>query len=400
MAFYRWNRIFDSGVSYIGSSGIIALGRSGMLKPIENEYKPLNVELFSCVPYFDGYLLITPGLLIYSTIDGRVGETKLNLALVDGVFIDGVVILGTTDGKLLFSDRPLTFKEHSKRLAKITRINKCDNKAVICGDNTIALMWAQDKRMQFRQLATNYHHVNAYLYNDKIITYSKDGYLNIYYVDKEFNILSDTLHRIHVSEHLPDANVNSIYVDNGDIYLVCDNGTIGVIPNFNYSREMIDYSGDKLIMYAAKLTATSYFTDMIRYNNEFIIVGYGEEMNSCIKTKQLKSSIINHNILTKITGPQRYMYNFASTYEDKFFNVGGDINNLGIIVTRELPVHTLYGNKYILMHEMDLGARAFDIVDIPDAINKTTFSDHIDVDTDKDTCKVIVYVKANLIGDE
>ena len=44
MSFYKWNRIFDSGVKYIGSTGIIALGPSGLLRPIENIQMPLNMN--------------------------------------------------------------------------------------------------------------------------------------------------------------------------------------------------------------------------------------------------------------------------------------------------------------------------------------------------------------------
>ena len=400
MSFYKWNRIFDSGVKYIGSTGIIALGPSGLLRPIENIQMPLNVEMFSCVPYFDGYLLISPGTLIYTTINGSTSENKLDLALIDGVFIDGVVILGTSDGKLLYSDKPLIFKEHSRKLAKINRINKCDNKAVICGDTTIALLWAQDNKVQFKQLSTVYHHINAYLYNDKLITYSSDGYLNIYFVDEEFNILANTIHRINIAKHLSDAKVNTIYVDNGDIYFVCDNGTIALMPDFRYTRESIDAIGDKLILYAAKLTANSYFTDMMHYNDEFIIVGYGEEMNSCIMTKELKSSIINHNILTNITGPQRYMYNFANTYECKYASNGGDINKLGIVMVKELPVHKMFNEKYILLHEMNLDVRGFNVIDIPDSITKGVYGDSVPVNTDKATCKVIISIPGNLIGVE
>ena len=398
MAFYKWDRIFDSGVSHMGSTGIISLGRSGLLRPMENIQMPLNVELRACVPYFDGYLLIGPGLLIYTNIQGQSSENKLDLSLIDGIFMNGMVVLCTSNGKILFGKEPLVFQEYTRRLKNINRINNCDNKAVICGDNILAILWEKEpNQIQFKQLATVYKYNNAYLYDDKLFAYSDDGYLNIYFVDSNYNILPDTLCRINLSGNIIDAKIHDIYVDHNttnDIYIICDHGTIAVIPDFNYTQETISDTDGKLFIYEAKLTANSYFKDMMKYKNEFIIVGYGEEMASCIKTKQLKESIIIHNLLNDITGAQRYMYNFACTYESKYEY---DVVGLRLITCVDVPVYIEEDKKYIYYSTIDTKGHPFDIIDIPDSVVKyiDEWPNPVEVVTDNNTSMVKISVRLN-----
>jgi hypothetical protein len=402
MAFYKWDRIFDSGISDFVSSGIVALGKTGLLRPVENKQMPMNVELHACVPYFDGYLLIMPGLMLYINAEGQISENKIDLALTDGVFINGMILLATTDGKILFSKEPLVFKEHSRRLNKITRVNKCEDKAIICGDTTIAIAWEKDNRVEFKQLATHFHHINAYLYDGKIFSFSDDGFLNVYFIDKEFNILPNSLYRIDINSNLIDATVNSIYIDHDsktcDIYFLCNNGIVAVIPNFKYTKDSITEIDKNLIMYEAKLTDNSYFKDMTKYNDEYIIVGYGEETKSCIKTKQLKDSIIAHNLLNRISGPERYMHNFASTYESKYKKSKSEDTKMKALLTVHLIVYTnTDGSKYIKTTDIGLIPNSFTIYDVQDAISTEVFSNIIPVDTDKPKCKVTISISEDMI---
>lgn len=414
MAYYKWNRVFNSEYSYIGFSGIMALGKSGILRPIEGDCittntpintMPLNTEMSACVPYFDGYLLITPGLLIYTNMYGQSSENKIDLALIDGVMLNKydtpLVVLGTSDGKIIFGKEALNFQEYTKKLKNIKRINKCNDKAIICGNNTIAIMW-QDKsnNIKFKQLAIPYNLINAYLYDDKIFAYSDDGYLNIYFVDSEYNIMQSSLYRINIAKHIVDAEVLNMYIDYNkscDVYFTCDHGMMAVIPEFNFTQDTIDDLQSKIFIYAAKLTPNSYFMDMIKHGSDYIIVGYGEELHSFVKTKQLKESIIIHNLLNDISGPQRYMYNFASSYESKS---DFDVFGLNIITYVEEKVFTKGNKKYINWSNIDTKGHEYKVLDIPDSVVKyiDKWPDPVEVNTDKDTSMVKISICINKNG--
>ena len=397
MSYYKWNRIFDSGVSSVGNSGILAVGHSGLLRPIENIYQKMNMQFYSCVPYFEGYLLITPGTLLYVNLEGKVSQNQLDLVLVDGTFINGMVILVTRDGKILYSKKPLVFEEYHKHLNNISRINKCDDKAIICSENSISIMWDSNNKIEFRQLATRYHHINAYLYDGKVITYSDDGYLNIYFIDSNFNILPNSLYRINISKNIPDTVINNIYIDHYtdtcDIYFLCDYGTLAVIPNFNYTSETIKDIHDSLVLYASKATASSHFTDMIRYKDEFIIVGHGEETNSCVKTKKLKDEIISHNIIKDITDAQRYMYNMSYTYESKYKEYNPDIKDLGVMTIVSAPVHIDDNGKYINVKDLDISKKyVVYVLKVFNSIKTQSLYGKVYVDTNSDKCDVLISI--------
>ena len=107
----------------------------------------------------------------------------------------------------------------------------------------------------------------------------------------------------------------------------------------------IKVDGEGLRSYlTAKLTNDSYFKDMIKYEDKYIIVGYGEETKSCVQTTMLKSGIIEHNILNDVTGPERYVYNSCTVYENKYDK---SISGLKAIITRYLPVYRDDNGIYI-----------------------------------------------------
>lgn len=395
--YYKWDRIFDSKVSSMESCGILAIGPSGMIKPVENQVIPLNVLFRSCVPYYDGYLLITPGILLYVNPAEMTSENRIDMKFIDGAYANGLVVLGTDDGKIIYGRERLIFQDYPRRLIAINRINNCDDIVVIAGKNQIVILHDTDNKIEYTQVAANYNFINAYLYDSKLIAYSDDGYLNIYFVDENYNVDKNSLYRINIRKVMTMCAVNNMYIDhsknNLDIYFLCDNGMVAVIPDFIYSRKTIDEIGSNLLMYAAKLTDTSYFKDMIKYIDTYIIVGYGEELQSCLKVKDIKNLIIQHNTLSSISGPERYMYNFASIYESKY---EGSILQLGAIIEKNIPVYQDDKGYYIDKKDAVIEDYESEVIDVEDVIKLPPIweNDKIYVNTTDET-KVRLNVLVN-----
>ncbi len=382
MEYYEWNRVCDSGVRTLENTGIIALGHNQMLNPIENIKKDINVTFTSCIPYFYGYLLICPGLLVYINIENKASENKLDLTLIDGAFCNNTVVLGTRDGKILYGKEPLKFQEYSRHMNNIRRINECNGKFVLCGDKQISILWEDNNKFNYTTVVTDYSYINAYLYRDKLFAYSEDGYLNIYFVDDKMNIDKVNFYRVNIQDTIHDVKVNNMFVEYNrtfDIYFLCDDGFMALIPDFKYTKDTIKDIGNNLLMYSAKLTSSSSFKDMMKYNDTYIIVGYGMEGNSCVKTTMLKDSIINHNILSNVTGPARYVYNFCSSYENTYLDTHEDLHDLVLISHMKLPVYEdtdKVGGLYIKYSDIKTHYK-FDIVDIENVIDLSWMNDTI-----------------------
>ncbi len=397
--FYEWNRVCDSGINAMESSGIIALGTKYLYQPMENNIKPINVAFTSCVPYFYGCLLICPGLMVYLDIEGRASENKLDLALIDGAFYDNMVVIGTSDGKILYGTEPLKFQEYTRHMNAISRVNECDGKFVLSGNMQISIMWREDSKIQYSSMASKYNFINAYMYNHTLFAYSDDGYLNIYYVDNNMKIDIDNYYRVNIQGTLKDYAINGMYVDHNrttDIYFVCDDGIVTVIPDFNYDKESIQDIGNDLVMYAARIADHTSIKDMINFNGTFIIAGYGVDNNSCIKATMLKESIISHNILANVSGPVRYVYNFASTYESKYLKDHDNLSDVSIITSVELPVYSepgMIGNLYIKLDDINI-KYDYDIIDIPTATRPEYISARMPV-CKPGTATVILQVYVN-----
>jgi ribosomal protein L30E len=296
-------------------------------------------------------------------------ENRIDMKFIDGVYANGLVVLGTDDGKIIYGRERLTFQDYPRRLLAINRINNCDDIVVIAGKNQIVILHDTDNKIEYTQVTANYNFINAYVYDSKLITYSDDGYLNIYFVDENYNVDKNSLYRINIRKVMSMCAVNNMYIDhsknNLDIYFLCDNGMVAVIPDFIYSRKTIDEIGNNLLMYAAKLTDTSYFKDMIKYIDTYIIVGYGEELQSCLKVKDIKNLIIQHNTLSSISGPERYMYNFASIYESKY---EGSISQLGAIIEKNISVYQDDKGYYIDKKDTVIEDYESEVIDVEDAI--------------------------------
>jgi hypothetical protein len=393
MAYYKWERIIDTGIRVFGSDGIMAIGQTGLYRPIENLKLDTNVVFSSAVPYFDGYLLLAPGIIVYSDVNGNSSETKMDLRLTDGTICNGLIVLGTEDGRILLGKTKLQFQEYSRSLKTINRINTCKDKVVICGENQISILWEEDSTIKYSIISYNCNFINAYLSNNKIYALSSDGYLNIFFVDENMNWNTSDTYRVNVVKALKDVEVYNLYVESSkadDIYFLCSSGEIGLISDFNYNKDTIKDIGDKLILYAAKLTNNSFFKDMIQYDDKYIIVGYGEENKSCVQTTMLKTEIITHNILNDISGPERCIYNYSTSYEDKYTRSGGNISDLRSITTITVPVqHDSQGN-YISKF---ISVQGFytDIIEVPDALYHTDQGEKIYVRS-SDTTDVVVCV--------
>ena len=364
--YYKWDRIFNTQISSIDYTGILAIGPSGMICPIEDKVTKLNVTFRSCVPYYDGYLLLTPGILIYTNVENLSSENRFDLKFIDGAYNDGLVILCSEDGKILYGREKLKFEDYPRKMMGINRVNNCNGNIVISGKHQIVILVDKKDSLEYHQVTSGSTFTNAYIYDNKLIALSEDGYLTIYFVDDDMNIDKNDAYRINVKKILNMVTINGMYIDYGrgvfDIYFLCDNGMVAVIPNFNYTKEMLDDPKTDLLMYATKLTSNSFFKDMIKYMDTYIIVGCGEELESCVKTKGLKDLIIQHNMLSSITGPQRYMYNFASTYESKY---EGDVDELSGVITVELPVYQDEHGYYIDKKDTIINGVETEIIDVP-----------------------------------
>lgn len=378
MSYYKWERVIDTEIRAVGTSGILAIGQTGLYRPIENLKLNTNVFFNTAIPYYDGYLLVAPGIIVYSDISGHCSETKIGLNIIDGVFMNGLIVMGTADGKILVGKQKLQFEEYNRTMMTINRINKCGNKIILCGKNQISIMWIEDDELKYSTIGTSYDFINAYIYRDKIFALSTDGYLNVYFVDKNMKTNPSDGYRINVLGALKDVEIYNMYVEATktiDIYFLCSNGEIGLIPDFNYTKDTIVDIGSTLIMYAAKLTDNSYFKDMIQYEDKYIIVGYGEETKSCIQTTMLKNGIIEHNILNDITGPERNVYNYSTVYENKYINSGGSISDLRAIVTRNIPVYQDGNKYYISKSDISVDGYYTELIEVPEAVNQNGWVD-------------------------
>ena len=377
MSYYKWERIMDTGIRAMGVSGILAIGHTGLYRPIENLKLDTNICFNACIPYYEGYLLVAPGVIVYSDISGNCSETKVNLNLVDGVFMNGLMVMGTADGKILYGRERLKFQDYDRTMMTINRINQCGDKIILCGKNQISIMWDKDSKLQYSTIGANCEFVNAYIYRNQIFALSTDGYLNIYFTDDNMRI-DPNVYKINVRNALKDVDVYNMYVEatkTNDIYFLCSSGEVGLIPDFNHTKESIANIGNGLLMYAAKLTNDSYFKDMIKCEDKYIIVGYGEETKSCVQTTMLKSGIIEHNILNDVTGPERYVYNSCTVYENKYSDNGRDISDLRVIVTRYLPVYHDDNGSFIRKSDINVDGFYAEIIDVPDAVKRNEWTD-------------------------
>lgn len=397
--YYKWDRIIDTGIRSIDNSGILAIGPSGLLRPIENFKEPTNVCFTSGTAYYDGYLLLKPGLLIYANADGHASENKINLRLNEGAFCNGLVVLGTEIGEILYSKTKLQFQDFNRNVSSIKRMNVCGNKVVICGKNHVSLMWEENDKIQFKLATSNYDFVNAYLYRNKIFALSTDGYLNVFFVDENNNIDTKNGYRVNIKKAMKDVEVYNLYVDCGrntlDIYFLCSSGEVGLIADFNYDKDTIQNIGSDLVLYAAKLTKASFFKDMIKHGNKFIIVGYGEEHDSCIIISMLKSTIISHNILTDINGPERLVYEVCSLYENNYIESGGDINDLTAIITRDIPVYEDPNGNYIKKEDITVDGYPTELIFAKDGTDVNGWVDNKKKVNATGTTSVILSVEIN-----
>lgn len=393
--YYKWERIKDTGIREYGVSGILTMGQTGIYRPIENLKLNTNVFFSSCVEYFEGYLLISPGIIVYSDIAGNSSETKIDLKLKDGVFSRGKVILGTEDGKILIGKKKLEFQEFNRSMKTINRINRCQDKVVLCGDGQISILWQNDdNKIEYVPIGYPYNFVNAYLYRNTVFALSTDGYLNIVYLDDNCKLQSD-IYRINIRKALKDVNVYNIYVDAGrtmDIYFLCSDGEVALMPDFKYTKDTISNAKNNLLLYAAKLTNDSIFKDMIKYEDKYIIVGYGEETKSCIQTTMLKNGIIEHNILNSITGPERSVYNSCASYENKYIEAGGDITDLRAIVTREVPVYKDSKGNYISKKDINVNDHYTELIEVYNAVDHNGWQDDKIYVTMQNTATVVLCV--------
>jgi hypothetical protein len=394
MAYYKWERVIDTRIREYGVSGIMAIGHTGLYRPVENRKLDTNIFFSSCVPYYDGYLLIAPGIVVYSDINGHSSETKMTLRLIDGAFCNGMIILGTEDGQILVGKDKLLFQEYPRTMKSIKRINACVDKIILCGDGQISIMWMKDNTIQYSAIGSPYNFINAFIYRNTIYALSTDGYLNVYFVNDDMKVISD-VYRVNVLKSLKDVEIYNMYVDAGkttDIYFLCSAGEVALIPDFNYTSDTIKDIGDNLLLYAAKLTNDSFFKDMIKYDNKHIIVGYGEETKSCVQVPMLKTSIIEHNILGDISGAERSVYNYSTVYENKYIADGGKLSDLRCIVTRDIPVRNDNNGNYISQDDISVDGFYADVIEVHNAIDDNGWINNKIYVNAKDTTKVVLSV--------
>ena len=391
MSYYRWERIIDTGIREFGVSGILAIGQTGLYRPIENLKLDTNVSFSSGVTYYDGYLLLAPGIIVYSDINGNSSETKVDLRLNNGAFHDGMIVLGTEDGKILIGAQKLQFQEYPRTMKSINRINVCVDKFIIAGDNQISILWKENNEIKYTAIGSKYNFINAYVYRDKVFALSSDGYLNIFFVDENMKTNPSDVYRVNVRKALKDVEVNNMYVEatkTNDIYFLCSAGEVALIPDFNYTKETIDDIGDSLLLYAAKLTNDSFFKDMIIYGDKYIIVGHGEETKSCIQTTMLKTGIIEHNILNDIDGPERNVYNHSE-------KSGGTISDLRAIVTKTLPVYQDDHGHYIYAPDIIVNGFYTELIEAHDALDDNGWVNNKIYVRSTSTSEVVLSVDVN-----
>ena len=373
--YYKWDRVFDSELRTLELSGIIAAGQSGLIRPIEDKMTPMNVLITAGMPYFDGYLLLGPGLIIYIDVNGLSSENKIDMDISDGGFYNGFAVICSKDGKILIGTEKLTFQDYSHNMRSINKVNLCGDKFALSGNCQVSIIWQENDKIKYTQVGSAYNFKNAFVYDKKVFAYSDDGYLNIYFTDDDMNIDSQSLYRVNVDKALKNADpglvIYNMYVDHGktnDIYFLCNKGVVAVIPDFKYDRTSVDTIENNLIIYASKLTNDSHFMDMIHYKDTFVLVGYGEERESCITTKMLGTRIVEHNFLSSSSGADRYMYNFGTTYETKYLESHENISNITALAHLKLNVHQDDNGYYISKDDIDINHR-YDIVDVEDAIS-------------------------------
>ena len=308
----KWDKVADIKFVTDAFSGILAVGQSGICNPMEGKSIFKDTGFISCAPYFNGHILLADKITVIETYE-RKFEVKWSFDLVDAATIGTVTYIVTKTGEIFYSDKFGSFTPSLAKYEMFNSINSCDPYFVMSGKHTIVIHDSRSaNRNSFRNVTiANVDFKAAYIYDEtKLVALTSDN--RIMYMP-DFSDMT-TIYMADLFK-ITQTDVNNIYVNNKNLYLLCNKGRIVMIRDFKLSDT------DNYLEIYGSVFGDADWKSMIYKDDETkctIVVGHGHIDRSLLKIANFDNYIIENDL---INAPiVKRSYGHLVTMMDRFFN--------------------------------------------------------------------------------